>query len=487
MDRITRQLDKIGASGKDVEDPLADEMGKSVKSLLHGSRELLDQYEKTVKAWEEFNKEQIKLSEVAANVFQKDSSLKKKSILSTMDDFEEVIGTITEEVPAELKKVMDDKLGLADSLKSLEDANASLKKLKESRKDYEHYMKKMGQLSEDAKKKSNLADKVDRNLEKLKNAQEEYETQRDEIGEELDSVLNGGKRDYLKHVVMIMRWQSGIYKKSAKVATQLDAIIEAAAEQVSNEDSRYWDEMSYEDLKTEMLEEDDVVTRAKDIIESESGRGRKKKKKKKKGSDDSDEDSEEEGAPGRRRRSRRGKKDDDSDDSEVMGKSPTKKKDSSRRKKKDDSSDDEDSPASRRRGGGKKKAKESSDEDSESGDDIDVKAIPEEHKSALIENPKKLTDFFDKKYGRGAAALVIKQSKSKSTSRSSEDNIFALDAPEPKAMIVNGREVDPTHIATLKQNPGMADKFDQKYGAGAAKQILGNGTETNAFDDALMW
>lgn len=33
----------------------------------------------------EFNKEQIKLSEVAADVFQKDSSLKKKSILSTMD------------------------------------------------------------------------------------------------------------------------------------------------------------------------------------------------------------------------------------------------------------------------------------------------------------------------------------------------------------------------------------------------------------------
>ena len=96
--------------------------------------------------------------------------------------------------------------------------------------------------------------------------------------------------------------------------------------------------------------------------------------------------------------------------------------------------------------------------------------IPAEHVQKLRDNPH-LASEFDRIYGPGTADSIL-------GTTTAEDEVLELcldpsQAPQaPDLPVVNGVEVKQAHVDMLTNNPDLAPKFDQFYGAGAAAQVL---------------
>jgi len=133
-------------------------------------------------------------------------------------------------------------------------------------------------------------------------------------------------------------------------------------------------------------------------------------------------------------------------------------------------------------GGARKQLAVSSAFDDDEDDDVDISMVPEAHRQKLREDPSLAGDF-DKKYGRGASAKILRGGGSRKAASPPVDQFDLMNMSSPThtpAAKVDISHVPAEHAIKLRQNPSLAGDFDKRYGPGTADAILAPAPQAQA-------
>jgi len=310
-------------------------------------------------------------------------------------------------------------------------------------------------------------EKATRNQAKLGNAEETYQDLRDKFCEDAEDILLPRKSDFLKLALRVVQFQQTLYKSTAKKAEGLTAVIEAMQDTLEKGEAQ-WDEEDFETYKKKLGKSggDPNAVRKKELDKNrQDGKAGRKKKKKNRGSDSGSEEEEEESHELSSFKRKAGQLEtemkymDEGQFEGAMERLESRMSDAGRADRKAMKGLlrelDEKYKA---KAAAKAKAQSRSRAGSAAGAApvVDISKVPPEHVATLKKDPSLATEF-DKIYGPGASAEILRVHSAVANGSSSNSN-----RKKPK----------PEHVDMLMKDPALESKFDQIYGPGSAQELL---------------
>jgi hypothetical protein len=448
-----------------------------VNTLMDHTGEYKEALETVLKALDALSEGMEKVAELTRVFFVNDDSVPDSHpIKSVMQDYDGVIQEMTSDVPKRMQKLVRENIleptaTWHEKMTELSDASTEML---DARKTYDHYVEKMDVMENERMRRADRGkgdgtdyEKASRNQGKLQNAEEVYIDLRDKWCEDADDTVFPSKSDFLALALRVVQFQQTLYKSTAKKAEGLNSVVEAIQETLEKGETA-WGDLDYNSHKKKVMSAGGDPNAARRKVMEKAMAAKPGGSRDSDSDEESDEEEESKDLSSFKRKTNQLRDEikymDEKQFQGAIERLTSRMNDCESRKERKvmkgllgELEEVWKSKASKAKGRSRNSSTASA-----GASGVDISRVPPEHVATLRKDPS-LAAEFDKIYGPGASAAILRGASGTSGTGGANGNSGSSSArKKPK----------PEHVDMLLKDPSLKDKFDQIYGEGSAEELL---------------